>query len=175
MKTRTYRQTRRAEQQAVTRRRIVEATVDLHREIGPAATTVTAIAARAGVQRHTVYRHFPDEASVFAACTAHFLAANPPPDPATWGSACEGLRQLYGYYEANRQMIASVLRDSEVRPVGTGFLALKAAAASALAPAGATRTRRAIATVAADFRAWQTLDLPVPEAADLMARVLDCA
>src|SRR6266540_3827383 len=70
----------RAVRQAETRRRIVEATSALHEELGPARTTVAEIARRAGVQRLTVYNHFPDEGELFAACQARFFATQPPPE-----------------------------------------------------------------------------------------------
>jgi AcrR family transcriptional regulator len=78
---RTYTLKRRAERQAETRRRIVEAAVDLHSSIGPARTTVSMIAERAGVQRHTFYAHFPDERSLFLACSGLTLERDPLPDP----------------------------------------------------------------------------------------------
>ena len=80
--TRKYELKRRAERQEQTRRRIVEATVGLHESVGPARTTVSAVAERAGVQRLTVYRHFPDERALLAACSGHWIASNPTPDPA---------------------------------------------------------------------------------------------
>src|ERR671919_2710297 len=83
-KPRKYEKKRRAEQEAETRQRIVEAMVALHREVGPARTTISAIAERAGVERLTVYRHFPDERSLFEACTGHWRASHPPPDPGPW-------------------------------------------------------------------------------------------
>src|ERR671919_461601 len=81
---RQYRKRRRAEHEKRTRERITEAAVKLHGSVGPARTTVSGVAREAGVQRATVYRHFPDEASLFEACTAHYWAANPMPDPAAW-------------------------------------------------------------------------------------------
>src|SRR5512134_1449821 len=81
---RRYRKRRRAALEEETRRRITEAAVELHGTIGPARTTVSAVADRAGVQRATVYRHFPDEESLFAACSAHWAMLNPPPDPGSW-------------------------------------------------------------------------------------------
>src|SRR4051795_10199971 len=83
---RTYELKERARKQAETRRRIVEATVALHQEVGPARTTVAEIARRAGVQRLTVYNHFPDERELFGACSAHFIGGHPPPDPAAWAA-----------------------------------------------------------------------------------------
>src|SRR3954469_20083307 len=82
--TRKYELKKRAERQAETRRRIVEATEELHRTVGPARTTISEIAERAGVQRLTVYNHFPEERELFAACSAHFMAEVPPPSPRDW-------------------------------------------------------------------------------------------
>ncbi|HKV75395.1 MAG TPA: helix-turn-helix domain-containing protein [Gemmatimonadales bacterium] len=116
-----YRLRRRAESQAETRLRIVEAAVALHRTVGPARTTISAIAERAGVQRLTVYRHFPDEAALLTACSGHFLAINPVPDPAPWreivdplGRLETGLTALYDYFARTRDLWSAVLRDSEV-------------------------------------------------------------
>ena len=86
---RRYRKRRRAEQEQRTRERITEATVRLHGSIGPAQTTVSGVAREAGVQRATVYRHFPDEEALFAACTAHYWARNPRPDPAGWSEIAD--------------------------------------------------------------------------------------
>jgi len=81
---RKYQLKKRADEMAETRRRITVAAVELHGTVGPARTTLSAVAERAGVQRHTLYRHFPDEAALFGACSAHFLAANPLPDLESW-------------------------------------------------------------------------------------------
>src|ERR671921_2339620 len=104
--TRTYTLKRRAEQQADTRRRIVEAAVDLHCSVGPALTTLSMIAERAGVQRHTLYAHFPDERSLFLACSGLTLERDPLPDPAPWRSIADAqerlrvaLAEVYGWYE----------------------------------------------------------------------------
>jgi AcrR family transcriptional regulator len=78
--TRKYEMKRRAERQEETRQRITEATVELHQALGPAKTTISAIAEKAGVQRLTVYRHFPDEHALFVACTSHYMGQNPPPE-----------------------------------------------------------------------------------------------
>src|SRR5512133_2458195 len=81
---RPYRMSRRAELEELTRRRITESAVELHEELGPARTSIAAIAERAGVRRSTVYRHFPTEEALFAACSSHWRAANPAPDPTAW-------------------------------------------------------------------------------------------
>src|SRR5215207_3881170 len=81
---RPYRKRRRAQLEAETRLRITEAAVDLHGSVGPAKTTISAVADRAGVQRATVYRHFPDEQALFDACSSHWMAQHPLPNPAPW-------------------------------------------------------------------------------------------
>jgi AcrR family transcriptional regulator len=123
MPTRRYQQTRRAEQQAETRRRIVEAMVALHRDVGPARTTISAIAERAGVERLTVYRHFGDDAAMFQACSAHYATEVPPPDPAGWADVkmpAERLRAallaFYGYYRRAEDMLTRVYRDRPELP-----------------------------------------------------------
>jgi AcrR family transcriptional regulator len=113
----------RAERYQKTRQRIVEATVELHRTAGPARTTVTEIAKKAGVERQTVYNHFPDELSLFKACSAHNRALNPPPDPEPWKLIPDpeerlrrALTDLYGYYRRNELMLANVTSDAQANP-----------------------------------------------------------
>jgi AcrR family transcriptional regulator len=118
---RSYRMTRRAELEDETRRRITESAVALHEELGPARTSISAVADRAGVRRSTVYRHFPDEAALFAACSSHWRAANPPPDPAAWAAIADparrtesALTELYAFYRRTEDMYTSLLRDEAV-------------------------------------------------------------
>jgi AcrR family transcriptional regulator len=122
--TRKYDMKRRAKRQEQTRQRIVEATVELHQSVGMARTTISAIAEKAGVQRLTVYRHFPDERALFAACTGHWNAANPPPDPAPWTQIAapeerlrSALAEVYAYYRRTEPMLANVVRDAQVHPL----------------------------------------------------------
>jgi AcrR family transcriptional regulator len=122
--TRTYTLGRRAEKQAETRQRIVEAAVELHGTVGPALTTLSMVAERAGVQRHTLYAHFPDERSLFTACSGLALGRDPLPDANQWRSLEDrderlrvGLAALYGWYERNAQLIGCVLRDAEHHPL----------------------------------------------------------
>ncbi len=103
--TRKYDMKRRAKRQEETRQRIVEATVELHKTVGMARTTISAIAEKAGVERLTVYRHFPDERALFSACSGHWNAANPPPDPASWTQVADpeerlrsALSEVYAYH-----------------------------------------------------------------------------
>src|SRR5436305_5977504 len=121
---RPYRKTRRAELEARTRRRITESAAELHGTVGPARTSISAVADRAGVRRSTVYRHFPDEAALFAACTAHWNALNPPPDLADWAAIedpderlATALEQLYAYYRGTEQMMANLHRDEPTVPI----------------------------------------------------------
>src|SRR5581483_5957031 len=118
--TRTYTLKKRAEQQAETRRRIVEAAVELHTRVGPAATTFSMVAEKAGVQRHTLYAHFPDERSLIMACSGHVQEQSPPPDGSTWRTIKDrrerletGLREIYQWYADHAQLLANVLRDAE--------------------------------------------------------------
>ena len=121
---RTYELKRRAERQQETRRRIVEAAVELHTTLGPARTTVAGIAERAGVTRPTVYAHFPDDRSLLQACSGHVRETVPPPDPAAWRSISDpgerleaALRDLYAYYARLEPLLENVQRDAAVMPI----------------------------------------------------------
>lgn len=121
---RRYRQRKRAKDQEETRERIVEATISLHQEIGGPATTISAIAERAEVERATVYRHFPDERALLEGCTGHYLAQNPPPDPARWAAIDDGmarlrtaLEEIYAYHRQTEVMMARAAIDVPQMPV----------------------------------------------------------
>jgi AcrR family transcriptional regulator len=190
MASRTYQLKKRAERQEETRRRIVEAAVDLHGTVGPARTSVSAIAERAGVQRHTYYRHFPDDRSLFMACSGLYMEQNPPPDPGPWRKIDDpderlrhGLRVIYEYYAANEQMLSNVVRDSEVHPLtaeanaisfGPTMLAMR----ETLAAGRRSKRSLALLDLALAFTTWRTLamgGLPPKVAADTMARVVGWA
>jgi AcrR family transcriptional regulator len=118
--TRRYTMKRRAERQAETRRRIVEAAVALHGSVGPALTSMSMVAERAGVQRHTLYAHFPDERSLYLACSGLVAERDPLPDATPWQAIADrrerlrtGLRALYDWYGRNEGLVACVLRDGE--------------------------------------------------------------
>lgn len=114
---------RRAEQVDQTRQRIVEATVELHGSVGPASTTIAAIADRAGVTRLTVYRHFPDDTALFGACSAHWISQQQLPDPGAWSQIGDpaarlraGLADLYRFFQASAGMLTSIYRDFAALP-----------------------------------------------------------
>jgi AcrR family transcriptional regulator len=192
--TREYRLKERALRQQQTRQRIVEAAVELHSTVGPVRTTVSAIAERAGVQRHTYYRHFPDEFSLRLACSGLHDARDPFPDPESWTSIADpaerlrrGLADLYAYYDRNEMLLANLARDAEVDPPTREIMALRygpplAAIREALAdglPRGA-RGRRVLAALdlALDFHTWRLLahrsGLSRRQAVDLMASAITC-
>jgi AcrR family transcriptional regulator len=115
---------RRAESQEETRRRITESAVELHGTLGPSQTSMSAVAAHAGVRRSTLYRHFPDEAALFGACSAHWAEANPPPEPGSWSPVADpgerlgvALGELYAFYGRTESMLANLYRDAETEPV----------------------------------------------------------
>ena len=170
--TRRYELKQRAQRQADTRRRIIEAAVELHTERGPAATHINDIAQRAGVDRVTVYRHFPDLASLFKACAAHYYSAHPLPDPTAWAAIADpqarlrhGLRELYAYWAHNAAAVANILRDAQVLGhlgVGRRLLALQRDAVEVLARDWSTSDQHqpalaATIRVAVDFHTWHSL------------------
>ncbi len=171
---RKYELRARAERQRETRRRIAAATAELHEEVGPARTTVAEIARRAGVQRLTVYKNFPDEYELFAACQRHFLAENPPPDPSPALAISDPgerlgvvLHRLYRWYRRTERMSANVRRDREIVPALDALMARTSDARTAeLAEALAAgfvederpgREVRAVVTLALDFWTWRRL------------------
>lgn len=167
-KTRPYRLGQRATQQAETRRRIVEAAVELHSSLGPARTTIAQIAEKAGVQRHTYYAHFPEERELFLACSGLALERAPLPDVESWAALPaggarlrQGLGQLYDWYARNETMTACVLRDAEVHALTGEIAQLRMAptfarAAEMLGERLSLRAR-ALLGVAIGFGCWRTL------------------
>ncbi len=192
---RQYHQKVRARKTALTRQRIIEAAVELHGTLGPANTSLSAVARKAGVSRPTLYSHFPDEASLFQACTMHWMSQDPPPDPAAWLEIDDSreristaLSEIYSHYARNEQMIANVFRDMHqvdsmrsfnVPLVEESFAAMTQILISAFddGPDLAVR-RRAIVSVAISFNTWNSLakteGLTNEKAADLMAHLVAC-
>jgi AcrR family transcriptional regulator len=168
--TRTYQLKRRAQQQDKTRQRIVEATVYLHETLGPARTSISAVAEQAGVERLTVYRHFPDEETLFTACTGHYMAAHPLPDPSLWMHYADpetrlrvALTEAYTYYHYTERMLGHALADLPDLPVMQRILepyfAYWEQVRDGLAEGWGTQGRsherlRAVLTHLLDFRTW---------------------
>lgn len=193
--TRQYRMRRRAESQLETRRRITESAVELHGTLGPAHTTMSAVAEHAGVRRSTLYRHFPDEASLFDACSAHWATANPPPDLTAWAAIEEpdvrlatALDELYAFHARVAPMLANLIRDEQTEPIVRERFAafhgyLDAAVDVLLAGRrlrGAARRRvRAALAHAVSFSTWRSLvgeqGLGPGEARRLMGALVDAA
>ena len=189
---RRYEKKRRAELEAETRRRITESAVELHGTLGPARTSISAVAERAGVRRSTVYRHFPDEVALFAACSSHWEAANPPPDLAAW-APIQGpderlraaLEQLYAFYRRTERMMENLLRDEVTMPTVrerfSGFHEYLAAGREILLRGRPERGRRREEARAAighalAFTTWRSLTreqgLDDAQAAELMGRLV---
>ena len=192
---RPYRKRRRAELEAETRLRITEAAVDLHGSVGPARTTISAVAERAGVQRATVYRHFPDEDALFDACSSHWMAQHPLPDRAALAKiedSDERLRValggLYEWYEDGEYMLERTTRDIALVPAlrpsmeaFRGWLDVTADALLRGRPERGARRRRVRAAVghALAFETWRSLvshqGLSRSETIELMEAVVHAA
>ena len=190
---RPYRKQRRAELEAETRLRITESLVELHGTVGPVRTTVSAVAEHAGVRRSTVYRHFPDEKAMFAACSSHWAAANPFPDLGEWAGIADpqerlrhALNELYALYDRTEPMMGNLLRDEEHVPVLAMLLEeyrgyLGAARDVLLAGRGLRGRRRARCSAAVGhaltFATWRSLvrvqGLAPQDAASLMAALVE--
>ncbi|HEY6145546.1 MAG TPA: TetR family transcriptional regulator [Solirubrobacterales bacterium] len=192
---RKYEKKARAEAEAQTRQRITESAVELHGSLGPARTSMSAVAEHAGVRRSTLYRHFPDEAALFGACSIHWAESNPPPDITRWEQVEDpgerlavALAEMYAYYRRAGGMIDKLLRDEQAVPVVAEkfapyhqFLAIAAEIlmrGRRLRGSAAKRTRAAIGHALA-FRTWQDLTeaqgLDDKQAADVMSRLAAAA
>jgi AcrR family transcriptional regulator len=191
---RKYELRARAKQQEETRQRIVQATVALHEEVGPAHSTVAEIARRAGVSRLTVYNHFPQEQELFAACQRSFLTEHPLPDYAPALALDDPhdrlqavLRELYQSYRAREPMTSKVLRDRSSLPALDQLMqrtmdAQEAHLTEVLATPFHARGKKAqrlhaVIRLALDFSTWQRLKnegLGDPTAAALMADLVAC-
>mgnify|MGYP001255537501 CR=1 FL=1 len=176
-----------------TRQRIVEATMQLHQTIGPARTSISAVAEAAGVQRHTVYSHFPDEQALFAACGGLFFERNPYPPTEPWRAIAEpgervrrALGEMYAYFRVHEREVWPVVRDAPLLPhlVGRRFGASRAAAVAAITGDWGLRGRRAMRVralldLALRFETWRSLTgdgaLTDAEAARSMVDAVRCA
>jgi AcrR family transcriptional regulator len=169
MATRPYRLQHRAERQEETRRRIIDAAIALHESVGPMSTSVSDIAERAGVGRVTVYRHFPDEATLARACSGIYFARNPVPDPERWTTIADsaerlraGLTEVYAYHRTTQAMMAKVLAEARDHPVMEAYHEhWRRATEVLLAPWRARGRRRTLLragiALALSFDTWRAL------------------
>jgi len=194
-KRRPYKMKRRAELEAQTKQRITESAVHLHGTLGPARTSMKAVAEHAGVPRSTVYRHFADEEALFGACSAHWAAENPPPDATRWQQIDDpderlavALEELYAYYRQAGDMLDKLLRDEAQVPMVAKLFApyhqLMEMITEILMRGRGLRGKARNRTCAAighaiSFRTWQQLtadeELGDAEAVELMRRLVAAA
>ena len=180
--------------------RIVRATVELHDNVGPALTTRSAIAERAGVSRPTVYSHFPDELSLGKACSALGLSENPLPDPGMWEQIAdpekrlrEALSELYDYFRRREGLLANILRDQEMphlrddpdvreimRPIIDHWEQMQRALAMGweIHESHTPPLLQGAIGLALDFQNWRTMvrkqGMTDEQAVELMARMVRC-
>ena len=185
---------RRAERMQETRRRITEAAVELHQTVGPARTTVSAIAEKAGVQRHTYYAHFPELKDLYQACMGHYVERNPVPEPSSWADIADAeerlrvaLSEVYAYYSGNEAMVSNVLRDAALDPIVQEAIVsfdqywetVRDVIADAFEASG-KRHEELLGAVALaqDFQTWRTLirqqELSQDRAVELMVGMVRC-
>jgi AcrR family transcriptional regulator len=191
---RKYEMKRRAERVQETRQRIAEAAMELHETVGPARTTVSAIAEKAGVQRHTYYAHFPELKDLYRACSAHHMERYPLPDPSRWAEISgpeerltRALSEVYAYFGDNEALLTNVLRDTPLDPVlqeNNVFLfrhweAMRDTIADAFGASGERREALLAAiALALDLQTWRTLvrqkGLDDDRAIELMVGMVCC-
>jgi AcrR family transcriptional regulator len=200
MKRGKYQLKKRAQREEETRLRIVRATVELHETVGPALTTRSAIAERAGVSRPTVYSHFPDELSLGKACSALGLSENPLPDPGMWEEIAdpekrlrEALSELYDYFRRREGLLANILRDQEMphlkddpdvreimRPIVEHWERMQRALAMGwqIHKSHTPPLLQDAIGLALDFQNWRTMvrkqGMTDEQAVELMARMVRC-
>ena len=200
MKRGKYELKKRAEREQETRLRIVRATVELHETVGPALTTRSAIAERAGVSRPTVYSHFPDELSLGKACSSLDLSENPLPDPGMWEQIADperrlrvALSELYDYFRRREGLLANILRDQEMphlrddpdvreimRPIIDHWEQMQRALAAGWKSHTSHSRPLLLGAIglAVDFQSWRTMvrkqDMTDEQAVELMVRMVRC-
>jgi AcrR family transcriptional regulator len=191
---RKYEMKRRAERMQETRQRIAEAAMELHETVGPARTTVSAIAEKAGVKRDTYYAHFPELKDLYRACSAHHMERYPLPDPSRWAEISgpeerltRALSEVYAYFGDNEALLTNVLRDTPLDPVlqeNNVFLfrhweAMRDTIADAFEASG-ERHEALLAAIALalDLQTWRTLvrqqGLDDDRAVELMVGMVRC-
>jgi AcrR family transcriptional regulator len=187
MTKRQYRLKKRAESQAETRQKIIEATIELHQTKGPGSTSMADVAKQAGVGKVTVYRHFPDEPTLSQACSGLYFERHPFPDPEAWRAIADplerlrlGLNETYAYHAETHRMISRALADARDHPVMQPYHTLWESAAGIILEAWLPRddetALRAGLVLALSFDTWRTLvqeqGLAQDEAVALIERLM---
>lgn len=192
---RRYRKTERARLEEDTRRRITEAAVELHGTVGPANASITDVATLAGVTRMTVYNHFPTEIDLFVACSTHWAAANPFPDPSRWKEVEDpserlviALTELYDWYRAKQGMLGNIFRDTPALPSLAAVMedlwstyvdeVLRVLAYGRKVRGAEARDLKTTLKIVVDFGTWRLLSesgVGQKRAAELAARMVDGA
>jgi AcrR family transcriptional regulator len=196
MKRGKYELKRRAERQEETRRRITDAAIELHSTVGGTQATISAIAERAGVQRRTVYNHFPNEEALITACMGHYWASNPLPDPTPWEESADpearlrrALGEVYAFYSRHERLLANFAADTHVNPtvreVAQPYYRHWEKMRDILAAAwkvsdGQRDMLGAALDLALDFQTWRTLvrrqeGIGDEQAVELMVEMVRCA
>ncbi len=198
MKRGKYNLKRRAERQQQTRRRITEAAIELHSTVGGTQATISEIAERAGVQRRTVYNHFPTEHALLSACMGHYWASNPLPDPTPWEEIADpeerlrrALGEVYAFYGRHERLLANFAADAHVNPtvreVAEPYYRhwerMRDILAAAWKEASDGQRRHlldAALDLALDFQTWRTLvrrkgEIGDEQAIELMVKMVRCA
>ena len=171
MAKRKYQLKHRAERQEETRQRILEATIMLHERVGVPGVTISAVAEQAGVERLTVYRHFPDEKALLTAATTFYLGAYPPPNPQPWRDIADpgvrlrvGLTATYAYHQQTEAMIGHLIQGMPYKPIICDALEAYLAhwlGVQQILSAGWDTADRALITVAVghtvSFKTWHSL------------------
>jgi AcrR family transcriptional regulator len=191
---RKYQLKQRAARQNETRQRIIDAAVELHTTIGVAHTTLSAVAARAGVERLTLYRHFPTEHELFVACANHYLVTHPLPDPTPWALVADplvrlrrALAEVYAYYHITEESWVHIPHDGQAHPDLAEFVAPyverwgKMQAALGVgweAPQEKSKLLEAALGHALDFQTWYSLvrqqELADEQAIELLVGMICC-
>src|SRR4051812_38568983 len=128
MSPRKYDMSKRAAATEATRRRIIDATRELHIAQGVAATSWDDIAHQAGVGVGTVYRHFPSLDELIPACGVVSMDIVALPEPTAVPALFEGVRgrrarlerlvrEAFAIYERGAPMLDRARQEREFHPV----------------------------------------------------------
>lgn len=185
MKRRTYQLGRRAESAEETRRRLVQATFELHNEQGIAATTMKQIADRAGVSVGTVYHHFATLDDTIMACGQMVMATYPPPTEAIFAGVPAMKERLVRLARALSEHLDKVgfdmaRADAGRLPTVRRFVDEELAhrvelTGAALAPFAVDRDQVRVAAALLDigvYRALQNMGLTLDQAAETVADLI---